>query len=203
VVGMRIEKLDSGKIKVTLTTADLDNLDIDLKHLSPDSQELHTFLFNIMETIKEETGFNPYTGQVVVEATSSDNGMSLLVSKMNVQNNKITKTQFDKATAVKVKLKHPSETEIFYFDNFDDLCFALKEINTKSLMAGNLYKLNNTYCFTIINKSEHSLCINTMSEFSAKKSAYPLQITYIREHGKLIAKGNELVNMVKNIRQLT
>lgn len=200
---MRIEKLDSGKIKVTLTAADLDSLDIDINHLAPDSRELHNFLFNIMETIKEETGFNPYTGQVVVEATASANGISLLVSKVNVKNNKVTKTQFDKATAINAKLKNPSETEIFYFDNFDDLCFALKEVNIKSLMAGSLYRLNNTYCFTIINKFEHSLCINIMSEFSAKKSAYPLQISYIREHGKPVAKGNELVNMVENIRQLT
>ncbi len=200
---MRIEKLDSGKIKVTLTTADLDSLDIDLKHLTPDSQELHTFLFNIMETIKEETGFNPYTGQVVVEATSSNDGISLLVSKMNAPTRRITKSQFDKATAVTAKQKHLSKTEIFYFDNFDDLCSALKEINTKSIMAGNLYKLNNTYCFTIISKLEYSLCINTMSEFSAKKSIYPLQITYIKEHGELVAKGKDLVNMVENIRQLT
>lgn len=63
---MRIEKLNKDKIKVTLTTAELINLDIDVKRLSPDSKELHTFLFHIMETIREETGFNPYNGQVVV-----------------------------------------------------------------------------------------------------------------------------------------
>lgn len=53
---MRIEKLNKDKIKVTLTTAELINLDIDVKRLSPDSKELHTFLFHIMETIREETG---------------------------------------------------------------------------------------------------------------------------------------------------
>ena len=52
---MRIEKLNKDKIKVTLTTAELINLDIDVKRLSPDSKELHTFLFHIMETIREET----------------------------------------------------------------------------------------------------------------------------------------------------
>ena len=56
---MRIEKLNKDKIKVTLTTAELINLDIDVKRLSPDSKELHTFLFHIMETIREETGFTP------------------------------------------------------------------------------------------------------------------------------------------------
>jgi negative regulator of genetic competence, sporulation and motility len=58
---VRIEKLNKDKIKVTLTTAELINLDIDVKRLSPDSKELHTFLFHIMETIREETGFNIYS----------------------------------------------------------------------------------------------------------------------------------------------
>lgn len=51
---MRIEKLNKDKIKVTLTTAELINLDIDVKRLSPDSKELHTFLFHIMETIRKK-----------------------------------------------------------------------------------------------------------------------------------------------------
>ncbi|MGN0107001.1 MAG: adaptor protein MecA, partial [Hominilimicola sp.] len=49
---MRIEKLNNDKIKVTLTASDLINLNIDVKQLEPDSQELHTFLFHIMETIR-------------------------------------------------------------------------------------------------------------------------------------------------------
>ena len=60
---MRIEKLAENKIKVTLTAADLSRLNIDIKQLTPASRELHTFLFHIMETVREETGFNPYNGQ--------------------------------------------------------------------------------------------------------------------------------------------
>ena len=91
---MRIEKLNKDKIKVTLTTAELINLDIDVKRLSPDSKELHTFLFHIMETIREETGFNPYNGQVVVEATPSQDGISILVKRLNKGIKKITEEQF-------------------------------------------------------------------------------------------------------------
>ena len=36
-----------------------------------------------METIREETGFNPYNGQVVVEATPSQDGISILVKRLN------------------------------------------------------------------------------------------------------------------------
>ena len=51
---MRIEKLNKDKIKVTLTTAELINLDIDVKSFRPIQKgELH-FLFHIMETIRKK-----------------------------------------------------------------------------------------------------------------------------------------------------
>ena len=106
---MRIEKLNKDKIKVTLTTAELINLDIDVKRLSPDSKELQTFLFHIMETIREETGFNPYNGQVVVEATPSQDGISILVKRLNKGIKKITEEQFKKVVSVKPKKKELKE----------------------------------------------------------------------------------------------
>ena len=118
---MRIEKLNKDKIKVTLTTAELINLDIDVKRLSPDSKELHTFLFHIMETIREETGFNPYNGQVVVEATPSQDGISILVKRLNKGIKKITEEQFKKVVSVKPKKKEPGTECVFYFETFNDM----------------------------------------------------------------------------------
>ncbi|MCC8161563.1 MAG: adaptor protein MecA [Oscillospiraceae bacterium] len=200
---MRIEKLNSDKIKVTLTSADLINLNIDVEQLAPDSKELHTFLFHIMETIREETGFNPYSGQIVVEAMPSSDGIIIMVSRLKTTSAQITKERFNKATSVKAKRKTSTRTEIFYFERFEDMCAAITETDEGSLAAGSLYKLNNTYCFTIKNELKHAKCIHTMYEFSAKKSAYPLQTAYIKEHGRLIAKGKDLVNMAEKIRQLT
>ena len=200
---MRIEKLNDDKIKVTLTATDLINLNIDVKQLEPDSQELHTFLFHIMETIREETGFNPYSGQVVVEATPSRDGISILVSRLKVNSKHITREEFNNATSVKARLKKPSKVKIFYFDSFDDLCSALKEIDADSLRGAGLYRLNSTFCFTINNEMCHEKCLSVMAEFSARQSGYPLQMTYIKEHGQLIAKGTKLLEMTERIKQLT
>lgn len=123
---MRIEKLNKDKIKVTLTTAELINLDIDVKRLSPDSKELHTFLFHIMETIREETGFNPYNGQVVVEATPSQDGISILVKRLNKGIKKITEEQFKKVVSVKPKKKELGTECVFYFETFNDMCGRYK-----------------------------------------------------------------------------
>ncbi len=199
---MRIEKLTKDKIKVTLTTTDLVNLNIDIDSLEPDSKELHTFLFHIMETIREKTGFNPYSGQVVVEATPSNDGMCILISRINNMSKKISRKQFNRVSAVRAKEKATEINHVFYFDNFEDLCSALKETDKNSLKTACLYQLNNTYCFIIKHEVEHVACLSVMCEFSAKHTAYSMQPKYINEHGILVAKGVQLVNMAENLRQL-
>lgn len=110
---MKIEKLNKDRIKVSLSSTDLYELDIDVKKLSPNSQELHSFLFQIMETIREETGFNPYNGQVVVEATPSTEGMDIMVSRVSGKKRKITKQEFSKITSVKAKVKKMLKQQYF------------------------------------------------------------------------------------------
>ena len=201
---MRIEKLNNDKIKVTLTTADLIKLDIDVEQLAPDSKELHTFLFHIMETIREETGFNPYSGQVVVEAMPSHDGISILVSRTNrTPSKRITRSQFCKATSVTVKKKKTSDMHVFYFNVFDDLCMALKELREEELNEGELYCLNDVFCYITSNSHHLCRCISILSEFSSGKTKNVIQPTYIREHGKLIAKNKDLAKMAVKIRQIT
>lgn len=199
---MKIEKLTDNKIKVTLTTTDLINLNIDVERLSPDSKELHSFLFSIMETIREETGFNPYSGQVVVEAMPSRDGMSITVSRIQMKSKKISRDEFNSATSVKAKIKKSSLMDIFYFDSFNDLCTALGEVSMNDLADASLYQINSTYCFAVKDDAEHIACRSVMSEFSGGHSVSSAPITYIKEHGKLIAKGIELVHMTENIKHL-
>ena len=126
-----------------------------------------------------------------------------MVSRLNANSKRITRTQFKNASSVKTKLKKSVNNEIFYFDNFDDLCSALKELDSDSLLAGSLYRLNSTYSFAINSESAHEKCRSIMAEFSAGQSGYPLQMTYIMEHGQLISKGRELLEMAEQIKQLT
>lgn len=197
---MRIEKLNSDKIKVTLTTADLKGFDIDIDHLTPDSNELHSFLFRIMETIHKETGFNPYSGQVVVEATPSKEGISLIIHRLG-GTKRITREEFKKANRVTARLKKKADTKIFYFHSFEDLCAAITEVSEEALGDGSLYKIDNSFYFTLRDTARHKRCTHVMMEFSSDKPSDP-HITYIREHGILVAEGAELISLRKNIRNL-
>ena len=92
---MRIEKLNSNKVRVTLTGDDLVGFDINAERLSKNSAELHNFLFKIMDTVHKETGFNPHNGQVVVEAQSAGDGMTIVISKINSCGRGVTETVRD------------------------------------------------------------------------------------------------------------
>ena len=101
---MQIEKLEENKIRVILTTADLLNMNIDINSLGKESVELNKFLFNIMERVKEETDFNPYGGQVLMEAMPmGDDGISIMVSKVQSDAIRLSKEKFKKIRAVRIK----------------------------------------------------------------------------------------------------
>lgn len=197
---MRIEKLADDRVKVTLTSADLTHMDIKIEQLTPNSKELHMFLFHVMETIREETGFNPYSGQVVVEATPLKDGMSIIVSKLKNEKKHITREQFKKIKSIKPKIKSDDIIfKMYYFDDFEILCDALVKIQKEAAESGALYKLGNEYCVMIKNDKRFLNSDYILSEFSLKKSVYPMQAEHVKEHWTLIAKQGKLADMINGI----
>ena len=192
---MKIEKVQNDKIKVTLTPADLVLYDIEEDSLRPDSPKLHKFLFDIMENVKEETGFNPYSGQVVVEAQRDESGISLTISKINIGTkiNKIPKNI--KAVSAKPRIKQIK----YIFKSFDDLCMALKTVDYEAIRSGSLYKYDNRwYLLNSFSQKTDLILREFCNEARETKSAD----TFLAEHASLIAEGGELVKMAEGIKAL-
>lgn len=200
---MRIEKLADNKIKVTLTTADLTRLNIDINNLTPASRELHAFLFHIMETVRAETGFNPYNGQIVVEATPMREGISVLISKLKRVKANFTREQLKRARVVRASVKRTdAEADVFGFADFDDLCgaFALMEYN--AFLHIKLYKIDGIYCCLMDRKCGFNAVRHILSEFAGKVLPSPVRAEYVIEHGELIASGEKLARMAAGIKKL-
>ncbi len=199
---MRIERIADNRIKVTLTSADLIHLDINIERLTPDSKELHTFLFNIMETIREETDFNPYSGQVVVEATPLHDGISIIVSKL-VEKACMTREQFKKIKSIKPKEKQrKSLVEIFYFDDFEALCSALSSLDAADLSQAGLYRQENSYCIIIKSSEASSRGSYILREFARRILPKSVREEHIIEHWELVAENDELIKMAIGIQEL-
>lgn len=196
---MRIERLTESRIKITLTTADLSGLDINIEQLTPNSKELHAFLFHIMETIREKTDFNPYSGQVVVEATPHKDGISIIVSKLQPEKRHMTREQFGRISSIKPKIKNSlAPARIYYFDDFQNLCDALVRLREETLVNSDLYRDQNDYCVILNNR-----CAATeeyiLGEFASNKSSYPMQAEHIMEHWTEVACGEGLRKMAEGI----
>lgn len=197
---MRIERLSDSRIRVTLTTADLMGLNITIEQLRADSKELHAFLFNIMETIKAETGFNPYNGQVVVEATPYSEGISIVISKIHTSASEVGRQKKIKSITPHIK---KSEPEIFYFECMDDLCAALVETEKEALIKGSLYKLENEYCIILNSERKNLKSRNVLLEYAMRRKLGIAHESFVKEHGRLIAEMENLVVMTEKIKNLT
>ncbi|MDD6483734.1 MAG: adaptor protein MecA [Clostridiales bacterium] len=202
---MRIERLAQNKIVVMLTSDDLVGLDINVHTLNDDKNVLNRFLIHVMEVIREETGFNPYSGQIVVEAKSIREGLVITVSKLG--DAPLIKKGPRHITA-RVK-KSPDRTETFYFDSFDDVCDALMRLDGEIYESCELYKIDDIYVMLLCcnrfnkeNKGEYFGSICVLSEYSSRTSVFDNQHCHVREHGRLIAKGEKLKSMAEGLRKI-
>lgn len=156
---MKIRKLSPDLIAVFLSEQDIIEYDIDINDKIPPSDELHKFLFEIMEAVREETGFDPYHGgQVVVEASPTSTGLNLLISKVKPKvKKKMTREQFEKVRKITVadtKDKNREISPVEYFKRIMDE-FGLGDNEEKNRTGA---VKNRVFIFSSFDEWEKALC---------------------------------------------
>lgn len=194
---LRIERLEGNKIKVTLSSADLLDYNINVKTLRPDSPQLHTFLFKIMERVQRETGFNPYTGQVVVEATPSSEGIVLVVTKISEEQPAAPKPPKSRRHVRAVKKAAPQK-RIYCMGTFDDICALFEAVDIALLLECRLYAMEGKF-YIVSEAAEHRA---VLSEFGSALRHDAMTEAFLEEHGRLAAKGGALWKMAHRIKNL-
>lgn len=195
---MRIEKLEFNKIKVTIYPVDLMDMNINIKNLKPDSPQLHSFLSDVMEKIRAETGFNPYSERTVVEASPVGDCMVLTVTTFSDKNDNF---KISSKRRVKAVLKNKNiKNSIYFFESFDDMCDAISQLSDDSLISGALYKIEDKYAVSITDIKEND--VSLMREFASNRDTHSLAADFLNEHAELIAKGESLLSMANGIKKL-
>lgn len=195
---MKIERLENNKIKVTIFPVDLIDMNMSIKNLRPDSPELHSFLSDIMEKIKEETGFNPYSKRTVVEASPVGDCMILTVTKIEDKKESPNKDSIKKVRAV-LKNKNIKKS-VYFFDEFDDMCEAISHMSEETLRNSACYKIEKRFAFAAT--LEKNTEMGVMREFSSSCDVHSLASDFLNEHAEVIAKGESLVKMARGIKDL-
>lgn len=222
---MRIQKISTDKVVVQLTDTDLEHFDLDFEKSIPQAADLHKLLFEVMEIVKNETGFDAYRGgQVVVEATPFENGLSLLITKIRTEKKSMSYEDFSKIKRVRVKEKRAvshdelrdmakklgiikdsknSKNELvsYIFDNFENLESAVCAV--PDLDFSDMVLCRNDKKYALIGKRNAEIKeFNVLSEYTARISGKDIVANRIKEGWQLIAENDELVRMTNEIRKM-
>lgn len=210
---MRIERVDNNNIRIILSDMDFLDFDISKQELAMDQKVLHAFIMRLMDTISEETDFNPYCGNIMIKAHNRRDGMSITVSKLGGVR-KYTKEELKKATNIKAKLKKEDKsrakrTLTFFFEDFEALCEVIIRVSDDVHNKSALYNYNGAYCyiteFDAECEEEDSKMygvISTMSEYSDNEGRGRVSSKHVEEHGTLIAGGEKLITMAEGLRKI-
>ena len=201
---MKIEVLENSRIKVTLTIEDLIYYNLKPEKLSAQSPRLQKFLFNIMDNVRRETGFNPYKGAVAVEAVQSNEGMVLYISGFKPQESQSHKVTIN-GEVKKIKVtcrKDVSPQNSYCFHKFSNLCSALLYLTDSSLMVSSLYKYEDDWYFILgaNDDFERSHCV--LTEHCSSYGGMFYSENFLTEHGEVVASGQSLISMADGLKRL-
>lgn len=201
---MKIRKISCYKVVVELTNNDLDKLE-----LNPEKEpraNIHKFLFNVMKKVQNQTGFDPYHGgQVIVEATPSEEGMDLVISKIPGSSHKMSREDFKRIKSIKVKdtikLKRDEVKRVFVFDTYEDLENLMANMCHKAFLNMTLYRHNGRYalisCGNISDDTKRIMC-----EYAIKWGRYNPTHCHILESWEKVAQRSELCEMAEKLKAI-
>lgn len=194
---MKFEKVNNDKIKITLSTADLEANDIDFHSFMSNSNETQSLFLSVLDKAERDYGFSTDNYQLKVETLALDNGNFILTitrSKSQESSN-TTRKRF------KVSRKVPnmvSESLIYKFNTFDDFCSFAKYLSScfpdidKVSKTSMLYKYNDCYYLVFCNiniKNPHLRALySSITEFA----------TYVNHSDIFIAKLHESATLIIN-----
>lgn len=200
VMTVQIEKENSNKIKVTLQPLDLREMNISIENLKPNSPQLNRFLYEIMEKVREETGFNPYNGQIVVEAVPRNEGIVLTVTRLEPAAAPTAKAAIKKGKFKAVVKKQNEAKTVFFFDVFDDLCRALTMLSENTLKKSDYYSMGKSNILVICGAERMEKYI--LKEYASSFKNSIVFESHLKEYAKHIAGGDKLVSMAKGIAEI-
>lgn len=177
---MKIIRLAADKVKVILSGSDLLGMNIDAKALSPSSPELDLFLCQVLEAVREETGFSASSGQVIAEAALKESGLVLTLSQ--------------KRPALPAKIEYV----MFELSGFDSLCGMLQNVSPLYLASMRLYQKDGAFYLAVPRRRIPAI----IYEFSLKNRRSALSESIIREHGTFLAGGYRLLCMAKALKKI-
>ena len=193
---MKIEKINDNKIKVTLSTSELEERNLDFQSLRYNTPEAQTLFWDMMKQAENEHGFKTTNCQLFIEAASINNGQ-FIVTVTRLQD-KVLPPPIPKKKIpmpelrVKKKISNDSENTIYKFNDFEEICNLILATNIPQNAESTLYEYKGAY-FLILHSTKQMHLISAEFGEIVKDS--------VAAHGMLKEHGNKIIekNAIKNI----
>ncbi|MGE5329767.1 MAG: adaptor protein MecA [Deltaproteobacteria bacterium] len=205
---MKIEKVSDNKIKVTLSTSDLRERNLDFSALTYNSPQAQVLFWDMLHQAEIEFGFSASDSQLFIEAAPSA-GDSLIITLTKVEEDgdfesiqKYIRNRF-KRSELKTKKKSKKISSgifLYSFDEFEDLCKVVSKISELYSGESTLYKYDQTYYLMIANTA---IANTNPNFFDSLMSEYGLRVTniaftdgFLNEYGTKLIEYNaiEVIN---------
>ncbi|MGL4790738.1 MAG: adaptor protein MecA [Anaerotignaceae bacterium] len=210
---MKIEKISENQIKLTLTSSDLKERNINLEELIKPSAQTQELFRDIMEQAFSECGFSFENTPLMVEATPiSLDGLMIIVTKLpeketqkdtvSLMSQNKDLRRYKKKTISHYKPEQISDEGIcvFSFETLDTACEAALRLDGVFSGFSQLYKYQDRYYMLLQNNMHDTKnSLDTIDlllfEYGQKHISTPLSKYHLMEHGELMVKNPAIATL--------
>ena len=206
---MKFEKINDDKIRITLTSKDLQDKSIDFHTFMANPIESQELFLDMLDEAEEKVGFDVKDYNLRIEAVvMGDESFILTITRVTapkVATPKIKKKFTAKRKNTDINTSHA----IYCFNTFDDYCNFLEAINSCSSsihsIAKNavLYKYRSCYYLVLsninLNNPNKLTFYSYITEFARYTNNSNLFVCKLKEVGNVVIRNNALKFTFGNI----
>lgn len=188
---MKIEKINDNKIKVTLSTSELQERNLDFQALKYNTPEAQSLFWDMMKQAENEHGFKTTNCQLFIEAASLQDGQ-FIVTVTKLQDKALPPVpQKKKLPAPELKMRkkvhQKNQNFVYKFDDFEQICTLLISNKELKTLPTTLYEYKNTYFILAKPSPKIHLIISEFGEI--QKDSISTE-SILEEHGTKIIEKN-------------
>ncbi len=165
---MKIKKINNDKLKIILSSNDLDEKNIDIDSFLANPIESQNLFFEILDLAEEKFDFDIEDNRAIVETISLDDNNIFILTITKLKNDICTYTYSSKA---------------YCFEDINDLLnfYSVIEKNDINIVKSNVYQFGNKYYFLL--NEENKYLENCLLEFAYTLKDFSLLQDIFLEYG--------------------
>ena len=181
---MELIKVNSSKLKIILSSADIEKLGLSSNSTDCEDNLSMESLREILETAREQTGFVSGSSRLYIQFyPSKDGGGEMYITKKQYSENKFSDRHFGDSSNI------PKEnTYIAIFTSFENLLALCKRLLSDQFIGeSTLYSYKKNYILKLCGYSYNNF-YSYLGEYSSSFVADNIKLAFIEEHATELCK---------------